>query len=277
MKVTKLLISFIMIIAVSDSYGNEEAILDFFNKRIENLVSIGAISNEDVSLFEPLVGVKYYDNSLFMLRQKRSPLSVDSIEEIKKYSFDGEPRAMYYYALHHLFDTNNCKEGLHWLNKALDKKLVMAAVRKGMLHTIGWCGVEVSLEKRIYYYEIGFHAKEPESILSLAALREEGKYELEMPLTTSRLAGVSALLGHPKSQELTAELYYREGNYNEALGWYVLAYLQGINIPENVFKILRNEHGAFFSKQVRDNFKVTGIYRYYQFGYVDVYGGEEFF
>lgn len=46
-----------MIIAVSDSYENEEAILDFFNKRIENLVSIGAISNEDVSLFEPLVGV----------------------------------------------------------------------------------------------------------------------------------------------------------------------------------------------------------------------------
>ena len=70
---------------------------------------------------------------------------------------------------------------------------------------------------------------------------------------------------------------YLDGDDNKSLGWFILAYLQGMDIPEFMFTKLLNEHNAYISTEVKEIFKATGKYRYYQFGYVDIYGGYEFF
>lgn len=263
-------------------YGYElsttEDYRNYFNVRINKLFDEEIISSTDVELLEPNEYVlERYDavhKAVFGLQD--DIVSERDKHNFKKFAEAGNIRAMYYYAMQNIYDENNCEVGLYWLNNAYENGLVMAAVRKGHLIRLGLCGVERSEEKSVPYYEVGLRALEPESIYMLAILLKKGVYKPAEDIDYFELIEISAIYGLPVAQLANARNYLGRDN-DLAMGWLILCYLQGdIEFLDDISSLNR-KYGAHISQEVRKIFKAIGWYRYYQFGYVDVFGGNEYF
>lgn len=191
-------------------------------------------------------------------------------------------RSMYYLALYYIDKERVCDKGLYWLNRALDRKLVLAAVKFGSLIEKGECGFSASTIEAIPYYEVGLNALEPESIFRLYGLAMKKKYRNKV--SKSELLLHSAFMGLPTAQLILAREILLDNtlNANKSLVWYVLAYIDGMKLPlnQNVYQeimMVSNKYGGVIDAEGHSLLDRLGKFKYYKFAYTDLYEGEEFF
>lgn len=280
MIVLKLFTWLIAVLFISNLNASEERFSYNFGSNLEYLIKIGVLDSNTALLLNSDIKINKYDNTWNLFLDRRFEVPQKELASLKQGASDGNVRAMYYYSLHKLFSENDCSEGLYWLEKAYQARLVMASVRLGNLHLIGYCGKDKSLETAISYLEIGLSAMEPESIFMLASLLRKGKYSPKQPLNYIELNEISAVLGYPIAQDLKGREYFSFAgsiNYDLALGWLVLSYIQGNEGSLRDLILLHERYDAKITDEVKAIFRLIGKYRYYQFGYVDVFSGREFF
>lgn len=272
---------------------------NYFNKRIETLVSKKLISIKESQYLKPNSSIKHYDGMIFAsnLGAKKyddkafyDRISVHQLSDFVTFDKSmeslaeaGDVKAMYYLALHYLDKDSTCKEGVYWLEKAYQKKLVMAAFTKGRLMHTGRCGFKESLRDAVKMYEIGLTALEPKSIEILAMLVRAKLYVLRKKdgskVSEFDLQKLAALYGSPSAQAYIASMFAQAKEYDLSYMYCVLAYSAGSNPFIDFLSSLKKIYKAKITtnKEELKRFKLLTPYRYYSFGYAEYFDGKMYF
>lgn len=272
---------------------------EYFNERIDTLLSKKLISIKesqylrpnssieryDGMIFATTLGAKEYDGKAFVDRFSVHQLSdfVTFDKNTETFAKAGDVKSMYYLALHYLDRDATCKEGVYWLEKAYQKRLVMAAFLKGRLMHTGRCGFKESLKDAIKMYEIGLAASEPRSIDFLSILLGKGLYVLNdkhgVQVDENDLLNLAANYGSPTAYEALASNLYRANKYDLSYTYCLLAYSSGSDNflgPLNALKRIKNSK-LTTNKTELERFKKLAPYRYYSFGYAEYFDGDMYF